>query len=85
MEIELGDKVRCKITGFTGIVVARTEFLNGCVQCDILPKGDKKNKMPEANGIDQQSLEVIKSKKKVEKKEDANGGLNRRGVELRGF
>ena len=28
-EIKLGDKVRCKITGFTRTAVAKTEFING--------------------------------------------------------
>jgi len=42
-EIELGDKVRCIHTGFIGIAVARTEFINGCIQFNVLPKGDKNN------------------------------------------
>lgn len=84
MEIKLGDKVKCKITGFKGIAVARTEFINGCIQWSVLPKGDKSNKMPEEIGIDEQSLEIIKiPKRKVKKKE--NGGPIRRGTSLRGF
>ena len=31
-KIKLGDKVRCKITGFIGIAVVRSEFLNVCIQ-----------------------------------------------------
>jgi hypothetical protein len=31
-EIKLGDYVRDKLTGFKGVAVARTEFVNGCVQ-----------------------------------------------------
>jgi len=83
MEIKLGDKVRDKITGFMGIAVAKTEFLNGCIQFNVLPKGDKINKMPDEISIDEQSLEIIRVKKKVKKKE--NGGPMRKGFSYRGF
>lgn len=75
-EIKLGDKVRCKLTGFTGTAVAKTEFINGCIQWNVLPKGKDKGKMPEDMSIDEQSLEVIpkKKKKKIEKSE--TGGPN---------
>jgi hypothetical protein len=32
MEIELGDRVKDKISGFEGIVVARTQYLESCDQ-----------------------------------------------------
>ena len=39
----LGDKVKDIVSGFTGIVAARTEYLNGCirvgVQCEKLVDG----------------------------------------------
>lgn len=34
-KIELGARVRDKITGFTGIVVARTEYLTGCTRVSL--------------------------------------------------
>ncbi|HED05845.1 MAG TPA: hypothetical protein ENI61_04080 [Ignavibacteria bacterium] len=83
-KIKLGDKVRDKISGFTGIVVAKSEFLNGCIQCDIMPKCKTKDKMPEAQGIDIQSLEVIKNKPKKIKK-SSTGGRTRVGIKQRGF
>lgn len=85
-KIELGNKVRCKITGYTGIATAKTEFLNGCVQYEVTAKIGKDNKLlMEGNpGIDEQSLEVIKSKKKKIKKDD-NGGPMRRGIMMRGY
>ncbi len=67
-QIQLGDKVRCRLTGFTGIAVAKTEFINGCVQWSILTKVDKSNKMPEEVGVDEQSLEIITPKKRATKK-----------------
>lgn len=83
-EIKLGDKVRCKLTGFTGIAVVRSEFLNGCIQWNVLPKADKINKMPEEMSVDEQSLEVIKPKKKKVKKTE-NGGPMRKGFHQRGY
>ena len=43
MEIELGDKVKCKHTGFVGIAVAKTEFINGCIQYEVMPRVKKNN------------------------------------------
>jgi len=82
-EIELGDKVKDKVTGFTGIAVAKTEFLNGCVQYSVAAKVGKDNKMPEEIGIDEQSLKVI-TKNKKPKKEDV-GGATKPGIKMRGF
>ena len=78
MEIELGDKVRDKITGFTGIAVAKTEFLNGCIQFNVLPKQKEKDKMPEEIGIDVGSLEVINPKRIRIRKKDTGGAMTRK-------
>ena len=83
-EIQLGDKVRCKLTGFTGITVAKTEFINGCIQWSVVPKISKDNKFPEEVGIDEQSLEVINPKRKILNKKE-NGGPITRGRFQRGF
>jgi len=83
-EIKLGDKVRCKYTGFTGLATAKTEFINGCIQILVLPKADKNNKMPEEVGIDSQSLEVIEPKK-IQQVKKRNGGQMTRGLKLRGY
>ncbi len=53
-KVELGDKVKDKITGFIGIAVARTEFLNGCVQYTIVGKIGKDGKFPEEVNIDEE-------------------------------
>jgi len=83
-EIKLGDKVRDKITGFIGIAVARTKFLNGCIQYNVIPKCVTKDKLPEEMGIDIDNLEVITKKKKPTKKK-STGGANRIGFKQRGF
>lgn len=74
-DIKLGDKVKCTITGFEGIAVARTQFINGCTQFDILPKCKDKGKIPEAVSIDKQSLEVIEPPKKKPVKSSTGGPM----------
>ena len=83
-DIELGNKVRCKVTGFVGIATAKTEFLNGCIQYEVIPKVSKDNKILDGVSIDEQNLEVIMTKKNKVKKEE-NGGAMRKLVPFRGF
>lgn len=72
-KIKLGDKVKCKITGFKGVTIARIEYINGCIQYEIVPKVKKGEKYPEGINLDEGCLEVLKKKKpKVIKK--PNGG-----------
>ena len=84
MTIQLGDKVRDKHSGFTGTAVARTEFINGCIQINVLPKCDKQNTIPEELSIDEGCLEVISTKKKTIKK-TKNGGPMHKGFKMRGY
>ncbi len=84
MEIELGDKVKCKYTGFKGIAVSKTEFINGCIQYDIMPKVKKNNEIVEGVSIDSQSLEVV-SKAKKEIEEEETGGPMRSITKQRGY
>jgi len=57
-KIKLGNKVRCKITGFEGIATAKVEYINGCIQYCVKPKSID-NKMPDGEYIDVQELDVI--------------------------
>ena len=82
--ITLGDKVRCKITGFEGIATTRTEFINGCVQYGITPKIKKGEKYPESVEVDEQQVEVI-SKKKKDVKKRKTGGSPRLARSMKGF
>jgi len=73
--IKLGDKVKDIITDFEGIAVARCVYLNGCVRCEIQPKGlDKNGKMIDAVWIDESQLIVLKETESQEKKEKGTGG-----------
>ena len=37
-DIHLGDRVKDKLTGFSGVVVAITEWLNGCTRMAVQPE-----------------------------------------------
>ena len=90
-KIELGDKVKCKVTGFVGTVVAEMKFLNGCIQYAVASKVGKDNKMPEENYIDSQSLTIVRKMKPkpVEEEEEdygePTGGPNHRNIKQRGY
>lgn len=57
--IKLGQKARDTVSGFTGTVVARTEWLNGCVRIAIQPKVDKDGKMVDNAEFDEPQVEVV--------------------------
>lgn len=83
--IELGDKVRCKYSGFEGIAVAKTIFINGCVQYLVLPRWNKvKDGLIQEQSIDSQSLEVIEKRKKPKEKEKT-GGATKRGYQIKNY
>jgi hypothetical protein len=86
-EIELGDKVRCIYTGFEGIAIAKMEFMNGCIQFDVVPRVGKDKRYPDGITIDSKSLEVIKkAKPKIEEdEEEPTGGPNHTSIRMRGF
>lgn len=61
-EIELGDKVKCKITGFTGIVIARSDWLYGCVRFVVQPQSPGKGESIRfsTESFDEPQLELLK-------------------------
>ena len=59
-EIQLKDKVEDVITGFTGIVTAKAEYLYGCTQFLVNSKC-KDNEQGKTSWIDEPQLKVLKS------------------------
>ena len=57
----LGKKVRCRVTGFEGIVTAVTYYLQGCARVQVQPPYDPKSKgeLKSALHIDYPQAEVI--------------------------
>jgi hypothetical protein len=61
-EVNLGDVVKDKITGFQGMVIAITHWLNGCIRINVQPQALKDGKPIESECFDIQQIEVVKAK-----------------------
>ena len=74
--IELGSEVKSRISGYKGIVVSRSEHLNGCNRYLISPqKINKDGELPDSYWFDEHELEVtIKKKIKPRKNVKKPGG-----------
>lgn len=73
-EFNNGDEVKDSITGFKGIVVAQTKWLNGCVRYLIQPQNLKDGKTVEAESVDEGQLVLIKAVKPVKNSEQRDPG-----------
>lgn len=62
--LKLGDEVRDMITGFQGVLIARTEWLRGCVRLTIQPRELKDGKPIESESFDEQQVELVEPKEK---------------------
>jgi len=59
--INLGDKVRDTISGFTGIVTGRYVYLHGCVRCGVHSQELKDGKPVEGQVFDEGQLELLQA------------------------
>lgn len=57
--IGMGDRVRDVVTGFTGVVIGRTSYINGCEQALVQPRVDDAGKCPDGMWIDVDRLGVV--------------------------
>jgi len=72
-DIELGDKVKDNITGFSGVAVCFSEWLNGCVRITILPTTlTKEGATKDTETFDIEDVVLMTSAKK--KKATPSGG-----------
>jgi len=71
--VELGDRVKDKVTGFVGVATAEVRYLNKCVQYCVEARVGKDNKKPETAYIDIDQLVVLK-KNAVEIETEPSGG-----------
>lgn len=72
-KIELGDKVKDTVTGFTGIAVAKVTYLQGCDRYAVQAPVKKNEKPQEWQYFDEPQLEVIKKKIVKQGKKDTGG------------
>lgn len=79
--VELGQKVKDRVTGFNGIAIARVEYLNGCVQILVRPKMVKPAKgdnleYPNAIYIDVEELDAVGKKiLSLNERKEPSGGV----------
>lgn len=59
--VKLGDKVKDRVTGLTGIVMARTEWLNGCIRMMVQPQELKDGKPVESSAFDIEELILVEA------------------------
>jgi len=55
--IKLGDKVKDKITGFSGIVIGRTNWLNGCITIGVQSAEMKDGRPVDSVWFDEQRVD----------------------------
>lgn len=60
IKIELGSAVKEKVTGFKGIVVGKTEWLNGCIRFGVQSPNLHDGKPVDIQWFDQADLVVVK-------------------------
>lgn len=75
--IELGREVQDRITGYSGIAIAKTTYLQGCNRILVQPKiSNGKVTIPDAQSFDEPDLEVVGDGvlPKLEPKPKKNGG-----------
>ncbi len=72
--VTLGDEVKDKVTGFSGIAVARHTYLQGCNRISVQPPVDKDGKNLESCTFDEPQLIVVTQQKVVAGDNDTDGG-----------
>lgn len=59
--IKLGDRIADKVTGFEGIAVCESRFLNGCHRMSIAPRVKAEGDYVEERWFDIEQLELIEA------------------------
>lgn len=59
--VQLGDIAKDTITGLTGAVIAKHEYLNGCVRVSLQPSEVKDGRPVEATTFDVEQIEVVQA------------------------
>lgn len=62
-KFNLGDELKDLVTGVIGVVVARTEWLNGCRRYTLDRPKNKEGVVPDAISVDEQQTILVKALK----------------------
>lgn len=57
-QIKLGSKAKDKVTGFTGIIIGRIDYLFGCTQYGLSPEA-KDGKIIDTSWFDEGRIEIV--------------------------
>jgi hypothetical protein len=74
LSITLGQLVRDKVSGFTGVAIAQHNYLQGCSRFSVQPKVNEKGELPKYEAFDEPQLEVIEEAKIEKTAADNSGG-----------
>jgi hypothetical protein len=72
--MKLGDVVRDKISGFSGVATCRLDYLNGCVRWQVQSQSLHEGKPVDAMYFDEEQLEVVPDEKGVDFVRRETGG-----------
>ena len=73
VKIDLGDEVKCTVTGFKGLVVGLHHYLHGCTRVSVQPKVSKDGSHKDAVAFDEPQLKVLVRKKVKRGRTDIGG------------
>lgn len=62
-KFEVGVQAKDKLTGYKGLITGRCDYITGCNQYLLQPKGKNNAEYPKSTWFDENRIEVLKSKK----------------------
>ncbi len=72
--VTLGDEVIDTVSGFKGIIIADTAYLQGCNRVTVQPRVKKDGFLPKAKAFDSPQMKLV-NKKKVKRGRGRTGGV----------
>jgi hypothetical protein len=57
----LGDELKDSVTGFTGVAIAKTDWIHQCTRWTLQPKVGKDGKIPDNATFDEPALVLLKA------------------------
>lgn len=59
--VNIGDRVRNRVTGFEGVVTGRTEYITGCARLIVQPQGMKDGKSYDSEYVDEPMADLLQA------------------------
>lgn len=71
--VNLGDTVIDTVSGFKGVAVIKSEYLQGCCRVGVQPKIKRDGSLPDICHFDEPQLKVLTPKKTARKSSNTGG------------